>query len=45
MNTNLSRPPTVATWLLKHFRSGPRNDSLIGDLTEEYRRGRSSAWY
>jgi hypothetical protein len=42
---NLSQPPIVATWLLQHFRSGRRNDSLTGDLIEEYRRGRSRAWY
>jgi hypothetical protein len=42
---SLSHPPTVATWLLQHFRSGPRNDSLMGDLIEEHRRGRSNAWY
>jgi preprotein translocase subunit SecY len=36
-------PPSVATWLLKHL--GRRNDALAGDLLEEYRRGRSAAWY
>jgi preprotein translocase subunit SecY len=36
-------PPSTATWLLKHL--GRRNDALGGDLLEEYRRGRSAAWY
>jgi hypothetical protein len=38
-----SRPPIVATWVLTHF--GNRNEVLAGDLIEEYRRGRSAAWY
>jgi hypothetical protein len=38
-------PPIVATWLLEHLRSDGANESLIGDLTEEYGRGRSSGWY
>ena len=40
-----SRPPRVADWLLFRLASGPRRDSLIGDLHEQYRRGRSAAWY
>jgi hypothetical protein len=42
---NLLQPPTLATWLLQHFRSGPRNDSVIGDLMEQYHLGRSRTWY
>jgi hypothetical protein len=38
-----SQPPIVATWVLAHF--GNRNEALAGDLVEEYRRGRSVAWY
>src|ERR1700722_7654359 len=41
----ISHPPTVATWLLEHFHSGPRNQSLVGDMMEEYKNGRSDAWY
>jgi hypothetical protein len=35
-------PPRVATMLLNRFAA---NDALAGDLQEEYRRGRSAAWY
>jgi hypothetical protein len=38
-----SQPPIVATWVLTHF--GNRNEVLAGDLIEEYRRGRTAAWY
>ncbi len=37
--------PAVATWLLNHLTDAPQNDSLTGDLTEEYARGRSRTWY
>jgi len=40
-----SHPPIVATWLLEHLRSDSVNESLVGDLMEEYGRGRSNAWY
>jgi hypothetical protein len=40
-----SQPPALATWWLEHLRFGVRNDFLIGDLVEEYGRGRSRAWY
>jgi hypothetical protein len=40
-----AQPPSTATWLLEHLSSGPSNDSLKGDLMEEYRSGRSGAWY
>jgi hypothetical protein len=40
-----SHPPIVATWLLVHLRSDKENESLIGDLLEDYGRGRSTAWY
>ena len=37
--------PAVATWLLKRLASGERHESLIGDLIEQYRQGRSASWY
>ena len=40
-----SHPPIVATWLLEYLHSGQENESLIGDLVEDYGRGRSKAWY
>jgi len=39
------RPPKGATWLTEHFGCSPNNATVIGDLDERYRRGRSSAWY
>ena len=40
-----SGPPTLATWLMTRFVSGEKRESLVGDLIEQYRRGRSSGWY
>jgi hypothetical protein len=40
-----SHPPAVATWMLEHLRSGKPNEYLVGDLIEEYERGRSKGWY
>jgi hypothetical protein len=40
-----SHPPTVATWLLEHLRSGQESESLTGDLVEEYGHRRSNTWY
>lgn len=37
----MRKPPTLATWLLSRF----VDCSLVGDLLEEYRRGRSRRWY
>jgi hypothetical protein len=37
--------PKLATWLLNHFEPINRNEALIGDLAEQYRRGRSRSWY
>src|SRR5262245_18871950 len=31
-----TQPPRVATWLLRHLGSSPHNDSIIGDLVEQY---------
>jgi hypothetical protein len=39
------RPPQLADWLLHRLASGPKRQSLIGDLHEQHRRGRSTAWY
>ncbi len=38
-------PPRFATWMLDHFVPGGRDEALAGDLLEEFRSGRSSAWY
>ena len=40
-----SRPPRLADWLLHRLTSGPRQQSIIGDLHEQYGRGRSVFWY
>ena len=36
-------PPPFASWLLRRLACD--NEALTGDLWEEYRRGRSGAWY
>jgi hypothetical protein len=38
-------PPRVASWLLQRFAFGPRRESLIGDIVEQYQQGRSAMWY
>ena len=38
-------PPRLAVWLLKQWASPYRRDSLLGDLLEMYRSGRSRTWY
>lgn len=40
-----SQPPTLATKLLERLAPGPHGDALAGDLIEQYREGRSRAWY
>jgi hypothetical protein len=40
-----SRPPRLADWLLFRLASGSKRHSLVGDLNEQYERGRSSLWY
>jgi hypothetical protein len=42
---NRRRPPRLAIWLLKSLGFIRRNPALIGDLLEEFRNGRSEAWY
>ena len=39
----MKKPPTVATAIL--MRLGPVDECVIGDLMEEYARGRSRWWY
>jgi len=39
----MRQPPALATFLLD--RLGPRDESLAGDLHEEYAAGRSRAWF
>lgn len=43
--TPAARTPRGATWLLNRLLSGPRRDAVIGDLIEQYHRGRSRWWY
>lgn len=43
MTTRL--PPRLATWLLERFGNGRSNESLIGDLHEQFAQGRSAGWY
>lgn len=37
--------PAIATWLVKFFCSSAEDESMIGDLLEKYRQGRSRFWY
>jgi hypothetical protein len=41
----LRQPPSVAGLLLKRLVPAHDHDALLGDLSEEYQRGRSIAWY
>jgi hypothetical protein len=38
-------PPRMAAWLLKQFASPYQRESLVADLLEMYRAGRSRRWY
>jgi hypothetical protein len=40
-----SEPPQLATWLLERLTPGNKNEGLAGDLVEEFKQGRSVAWY
>jgi hypothetical protein len=42
---NRRRPPKLATWLLDRLGYTRHNAALAGDLLEEFRSGRSGAWY
>ena len=37
-------PPTIATWLLLRLVSGPKRESLIGDLIERHQQKRETTW-
>lgn len=39
------RPPALALWLLRHLGPRYRNESLEGDLFEQYQRQASDSWY
>ncbi len=39
------RPPALANWLLERLGYTRSNAALAGDLLEEFRNGRSAAWY
>jgi hypothetical protein len=41
----IGSPPPLATWLLTRLTSGEKSESLVGDVIEQYQRGRSAAWY
>jgi hypothetical protein len=40
-----SEPPVLAAWLLEHIRFSTTDEALVGDLLEEFRHGRTVAWY
>jgi hypothetical protein len=42
---NNREPPRMAVWLLKQLSSPYQRESLLGDLLEMYRAGRSRTWY
>jgi hypothetical protein len=42
---NPRHPPRLANWLLNRFGVFRENPPLAGDLLEEFRSGRSAAWY
>ena len=41
----MRQPPRIATWMLKHFGSGPDIETLLGDLAEQYQRNGNAMWY
>ena len=42
---SLRQPPALAAWLLDRLGYTRQNAALAGDLLEEYRSGRSPAWF
>lgn len=40
-----TEPPPAAVWTLEHLLTGEYREEVIGDLFEEYRCGRSNAWF
>jgi len=41
----LKPTPRAATWFLNRFGSNTEDESVYGDLSEQYQRGRGSIWY
>jgi hypothetical protein len=41
----IAGPPRLASWLLENIAVGEHCDALAGDLLEDFRYGRTSAWY
>jgi len=41
----VAEPPSIAHWMLERLMPGERDQALAGDLLEEFRSGRSAAWY
>ena len=41
----MTRGPSVSIWFLRHFGCSTKNESIIGDLVEQYQQGRSRVWY
>jgi hypothetical protein len=41
----LKPAPRAATWFLNRFGSNTEDESVFGDLSEQYQRGRGSIWY
>jgi hypothetical protein len=42
---SIRKPPRLANWLLDHSGVARQNPPLAGDLLEEFRSGRSAAWF
>ena len=40
-----TQPPRVAAWLFDRLASGPNREALMGDVVEQFRKGRSASWY
>jgi len=40
-----TRPPRLATWLLKRFGKESTTEAILGDLTERFETGKSRWWY
>jgi hypothetical protein len=40
-----TEPPSIAHWMLEQLMPGERDQALAGDLLEEFRSGRSAAWF
>ena len=41
----MTQPPRIATWMLKHFGSGPDIETLLGDLAEQYQQNGNAMRY